>query len=562
MDALHRCIPSGNAASKAISEAEAALEKAGAKEARVTKAREGFGDLAFPCFALAKEKGKTPQDVAEELAKKIKLPRFFSEAQAQAGFVNFVFSDAFYEEALSGIAAGFGKGTSRKGDVICIDYSSPNVGKPLHIGHIRSTVLGDAIKRLLEFQGAAVVGSNYLCDAGKQTAMLMTALKHFGAKDIKTENDLLEYYVRIHKEIENSPELVEEARRTLEKMENGEKDVAALLKKVRTISVAPIHAAYKRLGVSFDEELYDSDLVDDAKKMASEAVGKDVAKKEAEGETVVILEPALPNFVVLRSNGTTLYSTRDLALADYRFKKHHFKESVYVTASEQNLHFKQVFETLRRMGRAYSLKHIGFGLIFLQGMKKLSTREGKVLLLDEVLDECVAAARKEVEGREHAANAAKTAEEIGLGSLKFAVLRVTPEKNIVFDPKAVTAFEGFTGAYVQYTVVRTNGIMGKAGKMTAVAPKNAKFDEHERAIISALASFPQVCEESARNMQPHVLCDYLLTVASKFSAFYANCPVLQADGKEREKRLAIVRATKTVLEQGLSLLGIKAPEKM
>jgi len=547
---------------KAMAEAEASLEKAGAKDARVTKAREGFGDLAFPCFGLAKGKGKKPQETAEELAKKVKMPRAFSKAEAQAGFVNLLFSDDFYEEALSEVKEGFGAGVTRKGDTVCIDYSSPNVGKPLHIGHIRSTVLGDAIKRLLEFQGAKVVGSNYLCDAGKQTAMLMTALKHFGAKDIKTEKDLLEYYVRIHRDIEKSPELAEEARLTLEKMENGEKDVAALLKKVRGISVKPIHAAYKRLGVSFDEELYDSDLVDDAKKMAGEAVRKDVAKVEPEGETVVALEPALPNFVVLRSNGTTLYSTRDLALADYRFKKHNFKECVYVTASEQNLHFKQVFETLRRMGRKYELKHIGFGLIFLQGMEKLSTREGKVLLLDEVLDECVAAARKEVEGREHATNAAKTAEEIGLGSLKFAVLRVTPEKNIVFDPKAVTAFEGFTGAYVQYTVVRTNGIMGKAGTARAAVAKAAKFDEHERAIISALAQFPQVCEESARNMQPHVLCDYLLTVASKFSAFYANCPVLFVEGAEKGKRLAIVRATQLVLERGLALLGIRAPENM
>ncbi|VVB68332.1 Arginine--tRNA ligase [Candidatus Norongarragalina meridionalis] len=551
-----------NALQKAMKEAEAALEKAGAKDASVTKAREGFGDLAFPCFAIAKGKGKNPQAIAEELAGKVKPPRFFSKVGAQAGFVNFTFSDVFYEDALSEIKKGFGEGSSRKGDVVCIDYSSPNVGKPLHIGHIRSTVLGDAIKRLLVFQGAKVVGSNYLCDAGKQTAMLMTALKHFGAKDIKTEKDLLEYYVRIHKDIEKNPELAEEARLTLEKMENGEKDVAVLLKKVRGISVAPIHAAYKRLGVSFEEELYDSDLVDEAKKTAAEAVKKDVAVLEAEGETVVMLEPTLPNYVIMRSNGTTLYATRDLALADYRFKKHHFKECVYVTASEQNLHFKQVFETLRRMGRKYELKHIGFGLIFLQGMEKLSTREGKVLLLDEVLDECVAAARKEVEGREHATNPAKTSEEIGLGSLKFAVLRVTPEKSIVFDPKAVTAFEGFTGAYVQYTVVRTNGIMEKAGKTKSAVPEKAKFEEHEKALVAALAQFPQTCEDSARNMQPHVLCDYLLTVASKFSAFYANCPVLFVEGAEKEKRLAIVKATQLVLEQGLALLGINAPERM
>ena len=548
----------------ALAEARRAVKKTAGFEPVPAKPKQGgYGDVAFPCFEQAAKSEKKPQELAKEIAAKLKELKHFEKAEAANGFVNLYYSQAFYAAVLDELKKGYGAAKAA-GKTVVIDYSSPNVGKPLHVGHIRSTILGDALARLYERQGWKAVRSNYLCEAGKQVAMLMTALEEFGAESVKTERDLLDYYVRISKLVKDDEKLAEKARLNLEKMESGDKSVARALARVREISIKPIRDNYELLGVKFDEELFDSDLVPAAKEIVAEAVKKKIAFKDMQGETVVSLEDyGMPNFIVLRSNNTTLYSTRDLALADYRYEKRAFDECVYVTATEQNLHFKQVFKTLELLGREYAprLKHLGFGLISIpEG--KLSTREGRVLLLEDFLKAAIETAREEVRARQDypEKEVEKIAGEVAIGATKFAVLRVSPEKGIVFNPSEITRFEGHTGAFLQYSVVRCRGILEKAGAFNYKG--GGSFNNEERALLERLSRFPSVCAESCRHKQPHLLCEYLLETADAYSAFYTACPVLKAPAGEREKRLAIVKATLTVLEEGLDLLGIQAPEKM
>ncbi len=539
-------------------------------------------DLCSPVsFELAKKLGLPPAKVAERL-----LPRISQALQGAPdgllakcgvlnGYLNFSFSSAFFEKAAfeaSNRGERFGSSDFGQGKTVVIDFSSPNVGKPLHIGHIRSTILGDSIRNLFSFCGYKTIASNYLCEAGAQVAKLMLAVQEFGAEKIKDEKDLLGYYVKISGQIDADPALKEKAAKILEQMENGDPAVLRGLAAVREISLPPVYKSYGTLGVSFDEECFDSTLVESAKKIVSEAVEKKVAFKDKTGEIVGDLESrcTLPNFILLRSNGTTLYGTRDLALADYRWEKYRFDSDIYVTASEQNLHFKQVFKILEFLGREYvsRCEHIGFGLIFLEGGQKLSSRKGSVLLLEDVLDEAVAKAREEIKRKAEYSEReiGEIAKEVGVAAVKFAVLRVTAEKNIPFSAARAVSFEGDSGAYLQYTFVRCQNILRKAkeqGISFSAPAAHSDYAPSEREVVKLIAAFPSVVESACNKRAPQQLCDYLLKLASAFSSFYAACPVLAAESEgEKKKRLVIVAATKNAMANGLTLLGIRLPEKM
>jgi len=537
------------------------------------------GDLAFACFEAAKKAGKSPVELAKDISSSLsgKLPSEFSSCEAVNGFVNFVFSPQLLSESIEEALKQkqkYGRGAEGKGKTIVIDYSSPNVGKPLHVGHIRSTILGDSFKRLLTERGYAVVGSNYLGEAGTQVAMLVVGLRKYGAQNLSDEKTLLDYYVRINKEVEGSDEVQKQVRVVLEGMESGDKGVAAELKRLRELSMPALHKNYELLGVSFDEMLFDTDFSIPAKPLVEEAVKKGIAFKEKTGETVAKLEQqGLPNLVILRSNGTTLYSSRDLALAEWRWKKHAFEKCVYVTGSDQNTHFRQVFKILELLGKPYAdkLKHVGFGLISLpEG--KFSTREGRIVLLEDLLADATKEAKREIEerlkkteertGAEYSKEEVEeTARAIGVGATKFAFLRVGAEKNIVFDTKRVVSFEGDTGAYVQYTLVRCRNILRKAGKTKPVF--EGSLAPEEQRLARSLADYPLVIESAAKSLAPHAVCDYLLRLCADFSSFYEACPVLKAESSEAvARRLALVKAASIVLENGLTLLGITAPERM
>jgi len=558
----------------------------------VREAAEGFGDLACPvAFAAAKqlrELGKSPAEIASEIcirANREPLPEWFEKIDSAGGFVNFWFSERFFEKAAAEAASlgkKFGQTDEFRGKTAVVDYSCPNVGKPLHVGHLRSTIYGDAAKKLLAATGYKAVGFNYLGDAGRQVAEIVVAVRHFkDLPEIRDEKGLLDYYVKIKKAVGENPALEKEVREAMESIEAGDEKVVAEVARIREMSFGAFERTYKVLGIGFDETSGESDFMKPAKAVVDEALSKGAAETAKTGEVVALLEKkGLPNTLLRRSNGTTLYFTRDLALADYKWKKYGFDLSFYATAAEQNLHFRQVFAFLALLGRPFAEKcaHVGFGLVTLpEG--KMSTRLGRVVLLEDVLNEAVGAARKEVESRlgqiEERTGKKYSGKEldgiargVGIGSLKFAVLRVSPEREIGFDFKKMVSFDGDTGAYLQYTFVRAASILRKAaGKEAGKAvgreeSSGASWMDEEKRVVKKIAAYPRVVSDAAKSFRPHVLCDYLLGLAADFSAFYEKCPVLRAGGPARRRRLEIVKAVENVLGGGLGLLGMAAPEKM
>ncbi len=537
-----------------------------------------LGEFSCPAsFKLAAILRKTPLDIAEALSRRIKThldATPFSEVSALKGFLNFTLSNGYFSGALSEALKGktdFGRAKTGKGKKSIVEFSSPNIGKPMHIGHIRSTIMGDAIASVLRFTGFDAVSSNYLCEAGLQTAKLLLSVQMFGKEKIEDEKGLLALYVKIHKEMERDLELEKKAQDLVLKMELGDDAVLRQLSEIRKLSTRPFEKNYELLNVKFDEEVYDSDYVADGKALADEALRKGIAFQDKNGETVADLEKhSLPNLIIIRSNGTTLYSTRDLGLADRDYRKYRYHQRIYVTASEQNLHFQQVFAILKALKKPYAdrLTHIGFGLISLEE-GKLSTREGRVLLLEDVINESISLALEEVRKRQHysEADAHEIARVVGVGALKYSVLRISAEKDIKFSMREAVKFDGNTAAYLQYTVVRAQNILRKAEeekiRITASKIKNYLFAPEERILAMLISQFPGVVEHARKSLAPYIICEYLFKLALQFSSFYDSCPVLKAETEDAlQARLKITQATCITLENGISLLGIGIPEKM
>jgi len=583
-----------------VSAIKSAGLSASADEVKVEPSKTPDADLSCTiAFALARKAGKAPKEIAEVVANGIATelsaanaanPKkaaydYAAKVTAANGYVNFILSEKFFADAVAQAsaspAAKYGSFSEFAGKTAIVEYSSPNVGKPMHIGHIRSTILGDSVANLFDAAGYKTLRMNYLCEAGAQVAGILLAVDTFGAESLGNEKDVLKYYVEITKKIEADPALKANEQQYIMFMENGEPAIRKNLQLVRKLSVVPFDVNYGRLGINFDESVFDSDYVPLAKELVAEAQSKGLAKKDEKGETVGLLEgkSALPNLIILRSNGTTLYSTRDMAFAQWRWDKYHFDKSVIVTASEQNTHFRQVFKMLELMGREYTnrLSHIGFGLVFLEGGVKLSSRKGNVLLLEDVLDDAQAIALEQIKGREYSQeDAGKISFAVGVGAIKFGILRVSSEKNINFSMQKAVSFEGDTGAYLQYTVVRAKNILKKAGYVASASNAAAKeganapiasfataLSKDERELAKFIAQYPAAVRSAAISMAPHQICDYALKVAAAFSTFYSSSPVLEAESEEKKQlRLALVAATISTLESSLALLGINVPEKM
>ncbi len=564
---------------KAISSKNKKLQKG---DVEIIETRDpSHGDLSCAiAFRLARDLRKPPKELAEEFVPAIrpemKNAPLFSNVSALNGYINLSFSQEYFNSALKEITQkemNFGTHDFGKSKKAIVEYSSPNIGKPMHIGHIRSTILGDAIAKVMGVCGYSVIETNYLCESGLQTAKLLLALQLFGKAKVETEKDLLELYVKIHKELEAKPELKKQADELVKQMELGSPEVLKQLSKVRKLSTKPFDTNYALLGVEFKEQVFDSDYVLEGKKLVDEALGKDVAFRDAHGEIVANLEAiGLPNLIVLRSNGTSLYSTRDLGLAERDYRKYKFDKRVYVTASDQNLHFKQVFAILKALNKPYAenLTHIGFGLISLEE-GKLSTRIGRVILLEEVLNDAVAVAFEEVRKRQQYSenDAREIAKKVGIAAMKYSVLKVSAEKDIKFSFKDAVRFDGNTASYLQYTAVRARNILrkAKAEKDKTLKSKNIQtkyeFKEEEKYLIRLLSQYPQTLAHACNNLSPYIICDYLFKLALQFSTFYDKCPVLKAESIEaRDARLRIVNSLGITIENGLKTLGINVPSKM
>jgi len=457
------------------------------------------------------------------------------------------------------LSQDFGK--QHQGRTIVIDYSSPNVAKPMHVGHLRSTIIGNSLRRILKFTGNRVIGLNYLGDVGTQFGALIAAYKRWVDREKLQEDpikELLRIYVKFHEEAEKDPALEDEARKEFERLEKGDPKNVRLWKEFRNLSLRGFEKIYRRLGVEFDIVTGESAFVEGAKKIAHELLEKCIAVVgtggQKKGAIVADLEEeGLDHPVLLKSDGATIYLSRDLASLLWRVEKFDPDALIYVVAIEQSLHFKHIFAIARKLGIDRELVHLAFGMVHVEGMR-LSTRRGQVLFLEDVLNRAVERAAEEMKAR--GTYTPSDAEKIGVSAVVFWMLKYEPNKDVVFRWKDVVSFTGETGPYVQYAYVRAKHILEKGEKeMEPDTP-----DDREWELVKAVARFPRVVDTASRKYSPHVLARYLLTLAASFHNFYEKERVV---GHSREPfRLWLTAAVKNVLEKGQELLGMKPPERM
>ncbi len=515
------------------------------------------GDISSNiCFVEAKKRKKNPMRLAEEVQKKIKLPKGFKKVEAVKGYLNFYL---YYEQILDDILKERIKKVN-KGKIM-VEFSHPNPCKAMHLGNARTTFLGDSISEILSSLGYKTIRTNYYNDLGKQVAKGMLALEKYGVKKKeKVDHELAYIYAKLHREKEKE-EINKETQEILYNLEMKE-EKKALWKKLINYSKKGFNETYKKLGIYFDVDFFESDFREKGKEIAKKLLNKGIGFEE-EGAIIANLEKEnLPNIVVLKKDGTGLYLTADFALTVHKFKKYGLSKSIWTVSSEQDTYFKQLFKILELLGYKWASNcvHMGYNVITFEG-KKMSSRAGKYVLLDDLVDELTEKAKKEVKKRSSDLSERKTkriARKIGVSALKYEILKVDRNKAIDFDPAKAISFEGNTGPYLQYMAVRCNSILEKAEKSKKKGIK--EVNEHERNLLRKFLEFPVVVEKTGTQLKPNLLCNYAYELSTEFSKFYENCKVI---GSEKERfRLDLVKKTREILENCLNLLGIEVPERM
>ncbi len=527
-----------------------------------------MGDYALPCFKFAKVLRKSPAVIAEELKSGFATDGVISEVSAVNGYLNFKVNKAELAKQVLGeiFKKGdkYGSSECGKGKTVCIDYSSVNIAKPFHIGHLSTTVLGGALYKLFGFLGYNVVGINHLGDYGTQFGKLICAYKHWGNREevekggIHAINDL---YVRFNNQADEQMEA--EAREYFRLIESGDKEANEIFEWFKSLTLKYVQEIYDKLGVKFDSYAGERFYTDKMQPVIDELKSKNLLK-ESEGAQIVDLEAySMPPCLILRSDGASLYATRDLAAAIYRKNTYNFDKCLYVVAYQQNLHFKQVFKVLELMGKEWAkdLVHVAYGMVSLED-GAMSTRKGKVVWLEDVINKCVEKAYAVVtEKNPDLENKREIAEKVGLGAVIFGALYNNKIKDIVFSYDKVLSFEGETSVYVQYTCARANSVLSKAGNSGCVVegyePNALEFE-----VVKQLASFPDTLKEAADKYEPCYIARFAVDLAQKFNKFYIDCKILNAEGDTKQFRLALTKAVLQTLKNALAILGIGVPDKM
>lgn len=536
------------------------------------------GDYAFPCFILAKELKKSPVAIAEEIKEKISQNleniKEISEVSAVNGFLNFKLNkNQITQEVIDEFdneKENFGGQKQENPQNIVIDYSAPNIAKPFHIGHLRSTVIGQALYNIYKYLGYNVTSINHLGDYGTQFGKLIEGYKRWGAEyDIENNpiDELMQIYVRINNLCKEDESVLEECRNNFKKLEDGDPYCVEIWKKFRELSLKEFDKVYDILGVKFDSlngEAFYSDKMPEIIDILKKA-GK---LEESEGAQVVKLGDDMPPCLIIKSNGSTTYATRDLAAIMYRARTYDFDKAIYVTSYEQILHFKQVFATAKYLGldEKYTngLVHVPFGMILLK-TGKMSTREGKVIKLEDLLNEAIEKSKEIIEKKNpELENKEDVAKKVGVGAIIFNDLSNGRIKDEIFDWDIMLNFNGETGPYVQYTTVRAKSVLEKAGYIPNVKEVNVEKlnDKDSQKIINQLYNFNSILKNVTEKEEPSILARYLVDLAQNFSSFYNNCHIITEDKEMQDARLYITYMVKTILEKGLNLLGIQVPEKM
>jgi arginyl-tRNA synthetase len=533
--------------------------------------RPEMGDYAFPCFQLSKTMRKSPNVISTELAEKINKEGF-EKVDALGPYLNFfVDKSVFTKETIEKILSegdSYGSSEDGKGKNVTIDFSSPNIAKPFHVGHLFSTAIGNSLYRILSFEGYKCIGINHLGDWGTQFGKLIYAYKKWCDKE-KLEKEpikeLLRIYVKFHDEAEKDPTLDEEARRYFKKLEDGAQEETELWKTFRELSLREFQNVYDLLGVKFDSTAGESFYTDKMDAVVEEIDSKGLLVTSNGAQVVMLDEYNMPPCIIKKADGATMYATRDLAAALYRKDNYDFYKSLYVVGMDQTLHFKQVFTTLKLMGHDWAddCRHIGFGLVRFSD-KKLSTRRGDVIFLEDLLNESIEKTIEIInEKNPDLENKEEVAKKVGVGAMVFTYLKNGREKDIVFDWKEMLSFDGETGPYVQYSYARGKSILRKQETIEGEADYSKLSSKEEFELIKTLEGFNEAINHSIDKFEPSVVTRYAVDVAKAFNKFY-NAHKISGieDSGLKNARLKMVEATCQVIKNALYLIGLDVVEKM
>ena len=531
-----------------------------------------MGDYAFPCFKLAKVFRKSPNMIAADLAESIEAKGEISKVIPLGGYVNFfVNKSQLAESVIKDVLTkkeNYGHSDLGQYKAVVIDFSSPNIAKPFHIGHIRTTVIGNALYKIYDSQGYNVVRVNHLGDYGTQFGKLIVAFKLWGNKEAVEANpipELLKLYIQFHDEAERHPEMEDEARAWFTKLENGDEEAKALWQWFRDESLKEFARVYDLLDIEFDSyagESFYSDKMD----VVIEKIKEKGLLKQSQGTNVVDLEEYnMPPALITKNDGSTLYMTRDLAAALYRKENYDFEKCIYVVGSQQSLHFQQLFKVLELMGFEWAkdLIHVPFGMVALEE-GTMSTRKGRVVFLEDVLKQAIEKTRETVLSKNpNAKNVDEIAKQVGVGAVVFQELSNSRIKDYTFSWERTLSFEGETGPYVQYTHARCCAVLRKANEEVSTDINYELLSDGDAAeVLKVIGSFNKSIVSAMRRNEPHIVTRFVLDLAQAFNKFYHDNPILVEDEELRKARLALVAATRQTLENGLNILGMHAPERM
>lgn len=529
-----------------------------------------MGDYAFPCFQLSKVMRKAPNMIAEEL-KGLIDSEGFERIESLGPYLNFfVDKGVFAKNTLNKVLEegdNYGASNIGEGKTVCVEYSSPNIAKPFHVGHLFTTAIGNSLYKMFKKEGYNTVGLNHLGDWGTQFGKLISAYNRWVDEEALEKapiDELLRIYVKFHEEAKKDPSLEDEARANFKALENGDAEATALWNRFRDLSLKEFERVYDILDVKFDSlngEAFYNDKMD----VVVDELKEKGLLVESNGAQVVMLEDYnMPPCIVLKADGASIYATRDLAAAMYRKKTYDFHKCVYVVGTPQALHFKQVFKVLDLAGHEWAKDcvHVGFGLVKFAD-RKLSTRDGSIVLLDDLLREAVEKTMEAIKDKEEIKNKEEVAKKIGVGAVIFTYLKNSREKDIVFDWKEILSFEGETGPYVQYAYARGNSILERAGEFSGSIDYSKLSSKEEFELVKSLGNFNNVITLALDKLEPSILTRYVIEVAKGFNKFYNAHSVLNLEDEELKRaRLNLVKASLQVIKNGLELLGIGVVEKM
>ena len=530
-----------------------------------------LGDFALPCFRLSKTLRKAPPMIAAALSEHLACEEI-DHVEVVGGYLNVFLSRTFLArsivEAVLEQPGRWGSSDAGKGKTVCLDYSSINIAKRFHIGHLSTTMLGHSLKRIYDFNGYTTVGINHLGDWGTQFGKMICAYKKWGSREAVEAGGvqaMVDLYVRFHQEAEKDPALEDEGRAWFKKIEDGDPEAMEIFTWFKEVTLKDTQRVYDLLGVTFDSYAGESFYNDKMQPVIDELREKGLLTKSQGAEVVMLEDYGMPPALVLRSDGATLYITRDLAAAFYRQNTYHFDKCLYVVAYQQNLHFKQLFKIIELMGYDWykGMEHVSFGMVSYEG-RALSTREGYVVYLEDLLNKAIEKAREIIEQKSpNLPNKDEVARQVGVGAVVYFDLHNDRNKDIDFRWERALNFDGETGPYVQYTHARCCSVLRKAGEVSAAPDYAALTDDEASDVLMLLSRFPETVRKAMEQSEPSLITRHTTQLAQAYNKYYFEHRIVEeGDAQGTAARLALTSAVRDVIKTGLYLIGVEAPERM